>query len=101
MPTALDRTLLPLIDRALAKPGWLPAVPALLHADYAAERLQQYRLFNRRLLMTLTLIFDFYWVGEFYSEPEIVSLSGLLRFGVITPAGLVARSWVRILPRLA
>ena len=89
MPTAIDRTLLPLIDRALAEPGWLPAMPAALQADYAAERLQQCRLFNRRLLITLTLIFDFYWVGEFYSEPEIVSLSGLLRFGLMTPAVLV------------
>lgn len=86
MPTAIDRTLLPLIDRALAEPGWLPAMPAPLRADYAAERLLQCRLFNRRLLITLTLIFDFYWVGEFYSAPEIVSLSGLLRFGLMTPA---------------
>ncbi len=89
MPTAFDRTLLPLIDRALAEPGWLPAMPAALQADYAAERLQQCRLFNRRLLITLTLIFDFYWVGEFYAEPEIVSLSGLLRFGLMTPAVLI------------
>jgi diguanylate cyclase (GGDEF)-like protein len=89
LPTAFDRTLLPLIDRALAEPGWLPAMPAALQADYAAERLQQCRLFNRRLLITLTLIFDFYWVGEFYAEPEIVSLSGLLRFGLMTPAVLI------------
>jgi diguanylate cyclase (GGDEF)-like protein len=85
----LDRTLLPLIDRALAEPGWLPAMPAPLRATYTAERLQQCRLFNRRLLITLTLIFDFYWVGEFSSAPEVVSLSGLLRFGLMTPAVLL------------
>jgi diguanylate cyclase (GGDEF)-like protein len=89
LPTAIDRNLLPLIDHALAEPGWLPAMPAALRAEYAAERLQQCRLFNRRLLITLTLIFDFYWVGEFTSMPEIVSLSGLLRFGVMTPAVLL------------
>ncbi len=89
MPTAIDRNLLPLIDHALAEPGWLPAMPAALRAAYAAERLLQCRLFNRRLLITLTLIFDFYWVGEFTSMPEIVSLSGLLRFGVMTPAVLL------------
>jgi hypothetical protein len=79
--TATDRTLLPLIDQALAEPGWLPAMPAALLAEYAAERLQQCRLFNRRLLIALTLIFDCYWVGEFSSAPEVVSLSGLLRLG--------------------
>jgi hypothetical protein len=83
--TAPDRTLLPLIDQALAEPGWLPAMPEGLRAEYAAERLQQCRLFNRRLLITLTLIFDFYWVGEFSTAPEVVSLSGLLRFGLMTP----------------
>jgi hypothetical protein len=86
VPTVHDRSLLPLIDRALAEPGWLPAVPAPLRADYEAERLQQCRLFNRRLLILLTLVFDVYWVGEFVSAPEIVSLSGLLRFGLMTPA---------------
>jgi diguanylate cyclase (GGDEF)-like protein len=80
---------LPLIDRALAQPGWLPAMPEPLRADYAAERLQQCRLFNRRVLVTLTLIFDIYWIGEFSAAPEVVSLSGLLRFGLMTPAVLV------------
>lgn len=89
MATALDRRLLPEIDRALAEPGWLPAMPAALCEDYTAERLQQCRLFNRRMLLTLTLIFDFYWVGEFSSAPEVVTLSGLLRFGLMTPAVLL------------
>jgi diguanylate cyclase (GGDEF)-like protein len=86
LPTAYDRSLLPLIDRALAEPGWLPAIPAAMQGDYAAERLQQCRQFNRRLLILLTLVFDVYWVGEFISAPEILSLSGLLRFGLMTPA---------------
>jgi diguanylate cyclase (GGDEF)-like protein len=86
VPTIYDRSLLPLIDRALAEPGWLPAIPASLRADYAAERLQQCRLFNRRVLILMTLVFDAYWVGEFVTAPEIVSLSGLLRFGLMTPA---------------
>ena len=86
MTSVWDRSLLPLIDRALAEPGWLPAIPAPLRAAYAEERLEQCRLFNRRLLMVLTLVFDFYWVGEFVTAPEIVSFSGLLRFGLMTPA---------------
>lgn len=86
MALAFDGSLLPLIDRALAEPGWLPSLPASLRAKYTEERLLQCRLFNRRLLLTLTLIFDFYWLGEVYSTPEIVSLTGLLRFGLMTPA---------------
>ncbi|HYP62594.1 MAG TPA: diguanylate cyclase [Acidocella sp.] len=95
VPTAYARSLLPLIDRALAEPGWLPAIPAPLQADYAVERLQQCRLFNRRLLILLTLVFDVYWVGEFVSAPEIVSLSGLLRFGLMTPAVILFVAWDR------
>ncbi len=86
MTSVFDRNLLPLIDRALADPGWLPAIPAPSRAVYAEERLEQCRLFNRRLLMVLTLVFDFYWVGEFVTAPEIVRFSGLLRFGLMTPA---------------
>ncbi len=89
MPTSADKSLLPLIDHALAEPGWLPAIPAALRRDFAAERLLQCRQFNRRLLIIMTLIFDLYWVGEFATAPEILSLSGLLRFGVMTPAVLL------------
>lgn len=84
-----DRSLLPQIDRALAEPGWLPHIPVPLQEAYAAERLEQCRLFNRRLLITLTLVFDFYWVSEFSAAPEIVSLSGILRFALMTPAVLL------------
>lgn len=87
--TIQDRTLLPLIDQALAEPGWLPAIPPPLRAAYAAERLQECRLFNRRLLITLTLIFDAYWLNEFSAAPEVLALSGLLRFGLMTPAVLL------------
>ncbi len=91
--------MLPQIDRALAEPGWLPAMPRALRAAYAAERLEQCRLFNRRMLLALTLIFDLYWVNEFFSAPEIVSQSGLLRFGLMTPAVLLftlldLRGWI-------
>ncbi|MDD2706276.1 MAG: GGDEF domain-containing protein, partial [Acidocella sp.] len=89
MPTEYDRTLLPLIDQALASPGWLPPVPRALRRDYAAERLLQCRQFNRRLLVAFTLLFDLYWLNQIWTAPEVVSLSGLLRFGLMTPAVLL------------
>lgn len=89
MPAVHDRSLLPQIDRALAEPGWLPAIPAALRAEYKAERLQQCRQFNRRLFVAMTLIFDLYWLGEYISAPELVTLSGLLRFGLMTPCVLL------------
>jgi diguanylate cyclase (GGDEF)-like protein len=84
-----DRTLLPLIDLALASPGWLPPVPRALRRDYAAERLLQCRQFNRRLLVVFTLLFDLYWLNQIWVAPEVVSLSGMLRFGLMTPAVLL------------
>ncbi|OYV26891.1 MAG: hypothetical protein B7X08_00185 [Acidocella sp. 20-63-7] len=80
---------MPLIDRALAAPGWLPRLPPALRADYKADRLLQCRLFNRRLLLVLTLIFDLYWFNQQSAAPEILPLSTLLRFCVLSPAVLV------------
>ena len=93
MHPSQDRTLLPLIDQALAEPGWLPAIPGPLQEGFAAERLEQCRLFNRRMLITLTLIFDAYWLNELSTAQEIVALSGMLRFGLMTPAVLLF-TWV-------
>ncbi len=89
MPTEYNRTLLPLIDQALASPGWLPPIPPLLQEAFAAERLLQCRLFNRRILIALTLLFDAYWLNEIWTSPEIVTISGMLRFGLMTPAVLL------------
>jgi len=89
VPTEYDRTLLPLIDQALASPGWLPPVPRALRPGYKAERLLQCRQFNRRLLVVLTLLFDLYWVNQIWIAPELIALSGMLRFGMMTPAVLL------------
>ncbi len=89
MPQPPDRTLLPLIDLSLAEPGWLPAMPTPLRETFAAERLQQCRQFNRRPLLILCLIFDAFWLLQRITSPDILLLSGLLRFGLLTPSVLL------------
>lgn len=89
MTTERDRTSLPLIDQALASPGWLPPVPPDLQEKYKADRLFQCRQFNRRALVALLLLFNIFWFEQIWAAPEIMVLSGFLRFGLLTPAVLL------------
>ena len=90
------------IERELARSRWnLNFAEAALERAYSAERQEAARLHNRVIISLLVLIFDAYIVAERQSIPETLSLSMLLRFGLITPltVAYVALDWRGFLRR--
>jgi diguanylate cyclase (GGDEF)-like protein len=81
-----DSSDLPAITQALSSTRWVLPLPVKLRPAFLAEQLQQRRLHNRRVLLILTIIFDLFWVAQFKSAPEIITLSFWLRAGLMTPA---------------
>jgi diguanylate cyclase (GGDEF)-like protein len=77
------------IDAALAaRTAWL-TIPRSLCADYRAGQLASRRPHNRHVVIWLILLFDLFWIGQFSSAPELVVLSGIFRFGLLTPLVLL------------
>jgi diguanylate cyclase (GGDEF)-like protein len=89
MPSALDPALLPEIDAALAHIGWMPSVPRDLVPSFRASGEASRRTNNRYVILMLTLMFDLYWLPQHQFAPDIVHISGILRFAVFTPAALL------------
>jgi len=89
MEPELSTSDLPLIDAALVAQGWLAPMPRKLLARYQRDQLAQRRPHNRRVLLAMLVIFDLFVLAQHKSAPEIVPLSAVLRFAVMTPGVLL------------
>jgi hypothetical protein len=89
MPGIPESRLLPAIDAALAAPGRLIRLPPELRAGFQAGQDAARRPFNRACVASMALLFSAFWVLQFRSAPELVFLSGLLRFGVYLPFAML------------
>lgn len=72
-----------------------------LEARYRAEAREDARPYNRLTLPLLILFFDLFFLPELSTAPEIVLVSAILRFAVLTPAcaAFVLLDWRGKLPR--
>jgi GGDEF domain-containing protein len=86
---ASDAAYLGLIDRSLSSTRWMPAIPAGLRAAFRAEGDRTRRPNNRRVILLLTLVFDFFWWPQWQSAPGIAMASAVLRLAAFTPAVLL------------
>jgi len=82
---ASDAAYLGLIDRSLSSTRWMPAIPAGLRAAFRAEGDRTRRPNNRRVILLLTLVFDFFWWPQWQSAPGIAMASAVLRLAAFTP----------------
>jgi diguanylate cyclase (GGDEF)-like protein len=73
------------IDYALASSAWVTPIPDELKTYYRVDLDADRRRLNRWVIASLTLIFDLFWLVQLRSAPELVPMSGLLRFGFMTP----------------
>ncbi len=89
MPVPLDPALLPEIDAALVHSGWMPSIPRPLLPAFRASGEASRRANNRYVMLLLTVMFDLYWLPQHQFAPDIVHLSGMLRFALFTPAALI------------
>jgi len=89
MPQQADSSLLSDIDAALAARRILTPIPLLLRARYHAQHLAAHRPHNRRVIVGLVVLFDLFWFSQFGTAPELVVLSGIFRFAVLTPFALL------------
>jgi predicted signal transduction protein with EAL and GGDEF domain len=89
MPVTLDPALLPEIDAALVHSGWMPSIPRPLLPAFRSSGEASRRANNRYVMLLLTVMFDLYWLPQHQFAPDIVHLSGLLRFAFFTPAALI------------
>ena len=80
---------LSVIERELSAPRLSARFrdPAL-EQDYVREHHLAARLHNRVVICIMTAIFDAFIIGEIHAIPEVVRLSAVLRFAVLTPAVL-------------
>jgi diguanylate cyclase (GGDEF)-like protein len=84
-PGADDADLLPRIDECLADAAWLTPIPPLLRPRYDAVLLADRRAHNRRTLLILTIMFDFFLLTEIKTAPDVIVFSAILRLAVFTP----------------
>ena len=80
-----DPRLLPLIEQALSEPGRFPAMPAGLWTLYSAAFDAERRPHNRAMVLLFTALLDLFILPEFFSEPNMVPYSCLLRLVLYTP----------------
>jgi diguanylate cyclase (GGDEF)-like protein len=85
----LDPAYLPEIKAALANLGWLPTLPAGLHAAFSTATERYSRPSNRRVVMLLILVFDVFWLSQWKTTPDILVPSGILRLAFLTPCALL------------
>jgi diguanylate cyclase (GGDEF)-like protein len=74
------------MDHAVAARLWLAPLPAMFRARYAAETLAVRAGYNRQVILVMTIIFDLFLLGQIHTAPEIVPLSAVMRFCILTPA---------------
>jgi len=89
MELPADNTMLPMIDTALASQRWLITMPPGLAPRYLREQLAARQPHNRRVLLITAIIFNLFWFAQFKTAPEILPLSALLRFALMSPAVLL------------
>ncbi len=90
------------IERELAHPRLSARFydPALEHS-YLREQQLAARLHNRIVVCIVAAIFDVIIISEIRASPEVLGLSALLRFAVLTPAALayVVLDWRGLLTK--
>jgi diguanylate cyclase (GGDEF)-like protein len=88
MSYPLDPCYLPEIDAALSSTGLLPKLSPRIAEIFYANGEGRRRASNRNVMLLLIVMFDLYWFAQRQSTPDIVLLSGVLRFGLFTPFAL-------------
>jgi diguanylate cyclase (GGDEF)-like protein len=67
----------------------MPSIPRPLLPAFRSSGEASRRANNRYVMLLLTVMFDLYWLPQHQFAPDIVHLSGLLRFAFFTPAALI------------
>lgn len=89
MRDALDPAFLPEIDQALAEKDWIPKIPPGLRQAFNETGEAARTVNNRRVILLFAALFDLYWLVQLQIAPDIVRVSGILRFILFTPAALL------------
>jgi diguanylate cyclase (GGDEF)-like protein len=101
-PSIIDPDALPAIDCELSRSGLirLSFEDPALEACYNSQRRAETRFHNRIVVSLVISLVDLYIFAEVWLTPEILKLSALFRFAVLTPLTLLYivldyRGWLR------